>query len=75
MRVRTTRQLQPASIWNLHAWQLAWDGNSVFDPVGVANAALVDFDFPAVPDVRWLTFKSSLQFQRDQHQYLGAGRL
>jgi 1,4-alpha-glucan branching enzyme len=44
-------------IWNLHAWQLAWDGNSVFDPVGVANAALVDFDFPAVADVRWLSFK------------------
>jgi 1,4-alpha-glucan branching enzyme len=45
------------SIWNLHAWQRAWDGNSVWDPTGVGNAGLVDFKFPAVPDPRTLQFK------------------
>jgi 1,4-alpha-glucan branching enzyme len=45
------------SVWNLHAWQLAWDGNSVWDPRGVGNAGLVDFTFPAVPDPRTLQFK------------------
>jgi 1,4-alpha-glucan branching enzyme len=49
--------LVSGSVWNLHAWQLAWNGNSVWDPRGVGNAALVDFNFPAVPDPRTLQFK------------------
>jgi 1,4-alpha-glucan branching enzyme len=49
--------LGAGSIWNLHAWQLAWDGNSVWDPRGVGNAGLMDFKFPAVPDPRTLQFK------------------
>jgi len=48
--------LAGGSIWNLHAWQLSWSGNSVWDPRGVGNAALVDFKFPAVPDPRALQF-------------------
>jgi hypothetical protein len=43
--------------WNLHAWQLAWDGNSVWDPTGSVNSGLIDFQFPAVADPRKLRFK------------------
>jgi 1,4-alpha-glucan branching enzyme len=43
--------------WNLHAWQLAWDGNSKWEPAGTANGRLVDFPFPNVPDPRTVSFK------------------
>ena len=43
--------------WNLHAWQLSWDGNAVWDPTGKPNGPLVDFAFPDVPDARLLQFK------------------
>ena len=49
--------LNPALPWNLHAWQLAWDGNNVWDPAGTLNGGLVDFEFPDVPDPRKLNFK------------------
>jgi hypothetical protein len=49
--------LGSGSVWNLHAWQLAWNGNSVWDPRGVSNAGLVEFQFPAVPEPRALQFK------------------
>jgi hypothetical protein len=45
------------TIWNLHAWQLSWDGNAVWDPKGVVTGTAVDFQFPAVPDPRNLQFK------------------
>jgi 1,4-alpha-glucan branching enzyme len=44
-------------VWNLHAWQLSWDGNAVWDPKGAVNETVVDFQFPAVPDPRSLQFK------------------
>lgn len=43
--------------WNLHAWQLAWDGNSVWDPHGTLNSGVIDFEFPDVSDPRELKFK------------------
>jgi 1,4-alpha-glucan branching enzyme len=49
--------LGSGSVWNLHAWQLAWDGNSVWDRKGVPNAGLLDFNFPALPDPRTVQFK------------------
>jgi 1,4-alpha-glucan branching enzyme len=49
--------LQSGCVWNLHAWQLAWDGNSIWDPTGQANVGLVDFQFPFVRDPRILQFK------------------
>jgi hypothetical protein len=48
--------LDTSLTWNLHAWQLLWDGNSVWDPTGTTNAGRVDFQFPNVPDPRWLQF-------------------
>jgi hypothetical protein len=45
------------SLWNLHAWQLAWDGNDLWDPAGTVAGSLVDFPFPDVPDPRKLNFK------------------
>jgi 1,4-alpha-glucan branching enzyme len=44
-------------VWNLHAWQLTWDGNAVWDPKGTINETVVDFQFPEVPDPRNLQFK------------------
>lgn len=44
-------------VWNLHAWQLAWDGNSVWDPRGNLNAGFVDVTFPDVSDPRSVQFK------------------
>ncbi|WP_227254579.1 alpha-amylase family glycosyl hydrolase [Frigoriglobus tundricola] len=49
--------LEPGSLWYLHAWQLAWDGNKVWDPVGTVAGGRVDFPFPDVPDPRQLNFK------------------
>ena len=49
--------LKSGSLWKLHAWQLAWDGNGVWDPAGTADGNLVDFQFPDVPDPRKLNFK------------------
>ncbi|MGA2256521.1 MAG: alpha-amylase family glycosyl hydrolase [Thermoguttaceae bacterium] len=49
--------LNSESVWNLHAWQLAWDGNAVWDPTGTAAGDLVNFRFPDVPDPRKLNFK------------------
>src|SRR5580692_5533408 len=42
--------------WNLHAWQLSWNGNAVWDVNASASGALIDFQFPDVPDPRWLQF-------------------
>jgi 1,4-alpha-glucan branching enzyme len=49
--------LPTGDVWNLHAWQLAWDGNSIWDPTGRDIAGLVDFQFPVVSDLRSLEFK------------------
>jgi 1,4-alpha-glucan branching enzyme len=49
--------LPNGDVWNLHAWKLAWDGNSIWDPTGRDNAGLVDFQFPVVSDPRSLRFK------------------
>ncbi len=51
------RPKQSGAVWSLHAWQLAWDGNAVWDIAGSPNGNHVDFDFPDVPDVRKLQFK------------------
>src|SRR5258707_4317716 len=51
------RPLNSGSLWNLRAWQLAWDGNDVWDPTGRVAGSLVDFQFPDVPDPRKLNFK------------------
>ena len=51
------RPLNSGSLWNLRAWQLAWDGNDVWDPTGTVAGSLVDFQFPDVPDPRKLNFK------------------
>ena len=45
------------SSWHLRAWQLSWDGNSVWDADGLANGTLVDFSFPDVAEPRALSFK------------------
>jgi 1,4-alpha-glucan branching enzyme len=49
--------LDSGGSWNLHAWQLAWDGNSVWDPQGTPNGDVIDFQFPNVSDPRELSFK------------------
>lgn len=49
--------LQTGATWNLHAWQLSWDGNAVWDPTGTPDGAEYDFAFPEVTDPRWLKFK------------------
>lgn len=50
--------IQPALSWNLHAWQLSWDGAAKWDPPGTGAASgLVDFPFPDVPDRRKVAFK------------------
>jgi 1,4-alpha-glucan branching enzyme len=49
--------LLTGDVWNLHAWQLAWNGNSIWDQTGRDNAGLVDFQFPVVSDPRSLQFK------------------
>jgi 1,4-alpha-glucan branching enzyme len=49
--------LGPGLLWNLHAWQLAWNGNAVWDPAGTVAGIVVDFPFPDVPDPRKLNFK------------------
>jgi 1,4-alpha-glucan branching enzyme len=48
--------LDSGSVWNLHAWQLSWDGNDVWDAAGTASGSLVDFQFPDVPEPRKLNF-------------------
>jgi hypothetical protein len=49
--------LDPSLLWNLHAWQLSWDGNSVWDPSGTRAGSVVNIPFPSVADARWLQFK------------------
>ena len=49
--------IDPTLTWNLHAWQLSWDGNQAWDPLCVRAGALVNVDFPAVSDPRLLQFK------------------
>jgi 1,4-alpha-glucan branching enzyme len=49
--------LDSSLLWHLHAWQLSWDGNGVWDPPGTSAGSIVNFQFPSVPDVRWLQFK------------------
>ncbi len=51
------RALNLDSIWNLHGWQLAWDGNEVWDPAGTVADGFVNFNFPDTPDPRKLTFR------------------
>lgn len=51
---------QPANsglAWALHAWRLAWDGNAVWDKPGSVSGARIDFEFPAIADVRLASFK------------------
>src|SRR5262249_38069578 len=43
--------------WTLRAWQLAWNGNTVWDANGISKGELVDFQFPDVSDPRQLSFK------------------
>jgi hypothetical protein len=49
--------LDPALSWTLRAWQLAWDGNSVWDVDGVKSGKLLEFQFPDVADPRKVNFK------------------
>jgi 1,4-alpha-glucan branching enzyme len=46
-----------ADAWNMHVWQAAWDGNSEWDQPGTANAGIIDFQFPGVPDPRRVQFQ------------------
>ena len=45
-----------AALWNVHVWQAAWDGNSVWDTRGTPAGGLVDFQLPEVSDPRLLQF-------------------
>src|SRR5580704_4244332 len=56
-RVVHYQPLNSGSLWNLHAWQLAWDGNDVWDSAGTVAGSLVNFQFPDVPNPRKLNFK------------------
>ena len=41
----------------MHVWRVAWDGDQVWDFKGVRNGGVLDFQLPAVPDLRKLQFK------------------
>ena len=43
--------------WNIHVWQSAWNGNTVWDRKGTPNGNIVDFELPDSPDPRKLQFK------------------
>ncbi len=45
-----------SAICSLHAWQLAWDGNQVWDRPGTVRDKIVDFGFPEVDDPRQVDF-------------------
>jgi 1,4-alpha-glucan branching enzyme len=49
--------INPTLTWNLHVWQLSWDGSQVWDPRGVRADSWVNVDFPQVTDPRLLQFK------------------
>ena len=51
---------QPANAalsWNLHAWESAWDGSSIWDVDGTASGATFDFQLPDIPDLRIIQLK------------------
>jgi len=51
------RPLSTSLLWALRAWELAWDGNAIWDRPGIVRGNGVDFQFPDVDDPRELSFK------------------
>jgi 1,4-alpha-glucan branching enzyme len=43
--------------WKMHVWQLAWNGNLIWDMSGTPNGTTLDFQLPDVPDPRQLQFQ------------------
>jgi 1,4-alpha-glucan branching enzyme len=43
--------------WKMHVWESAWNGSSIWDMKGTINGATLDFQFPDVPDARYLQFQ------------------
>ncbi|HEX4351109.1 MAG TPA: alpha-amylase family glycosyl hydrolase [Verrucomicrobiae bacterium] len=43
--------------WKMHVWELAWDGNSIWDMPGTPDGTTLDFQLPDVPDPRTLEFQ------------------
>jgi 1,4-alpha-glucan branching enzyme len=43
--------------WDMHVWQLAWDGNLVWDQPGTAAGSTLDFVTPDISDPRTFQFQ------------------
>ena len=43
--------------WKMHVWQLAWNGNLIWDEPGTSSGTTLDFQLPDVPDPRTLQFQ------------------
>ncbi|MGC9944628.1 MAG: alpha-amylase family glycosyl hydrolase, partial [Verrucomicrobiota bacterium] len=47
----------PGLSWKMHVWELAWDGNLVWDMPGTLSGTTMDFQLPDVADPRTLEFQ------------------
>jgi hypothetical protein len=51
------RPANNAVVWNMHVWEVVWDGDNVCDEKGTSNGDAVDFQLPDAQDPRKLQFK------------------